>query len=220
MWLSLFCSPVHRGSARASTGFFRFPSKSGWAQNKGSRLGKRSCSVCRGCHPSQPAAGNRARPGRARREDRSASRAGRVGEPGHSHVLHTHPHLCPALLVLIPLGISENSCWTPFFMDLRAGSREGLEQPCAWQGTRGSAVLLPLGKTLCFWPPPNLPVLIVSSCMGRGVVSQEIWDCCTPRRRLSQVKSHPSVVPPGTAGLSCQKSSPRPGTGVWWAHRD
>lgn len=143
-----------------------------------------------------------------------------TGEPGHSHVLHTHPHLCPALLVLIPLGISENSCWTPFFMDLRAGSREGLEQLCAWQGTRGSAVLLPLGKTLCFWPPPNLPVLIVSSCTGRGVVSQEIWDCYTPRRRLSQVKSNPSVVPPGTAGLSCQKSSPRPGTGVWWAHRD
>lgn len=91
-----------------------------------------------------------------------------TGEPGHSHVLHTHPRLCPALLVLIPLGISENSCWTPFFMDLRAGSREGLEQPCAWQGTRGSAVLLPLGKTLCFCPPPKPPCINCEQLHGQG----------------------------------------------------
>lgn len=147
LWLSLFCSPVDHGSARASTGFFWFPSKSGWAQNKGSHLGNRSCSVCGGCHPSQPTAGNRAKPGRARCGDRSASLAGRACRDRGA--LAEPPHLCLPLLVLIPPGISESSCWTPFFMDLWEGS---WEQLCAGQVTRGSAILLPLQQNSAFGP--------------------------------------------------------------------
>lgn len=84
-------------------------------------------------------------------------------------------------------------------------------------GHRGSALLLPPGQNFLVLAPPNLPVLIVSSSVG---VSQEIWDCCTPWLHSFQVKSHRGVMPPGTAGVSCQKSSSRPGPGVWWAPQD
>lgn len=153
-WLSLFCSPVDCGSARASTGFFWFPSKSGWAQNKGSHLGNRSCSVCGGCHPSQPTAGERAKPGRARCETRSASLAGRACRDRGAQAEPHPPHLCPPLLVLIPLGISESGCWTPFFTDLWEGSQEQLEHgrspgalPSCCLCSKNSLLLAP--KSLC-----------------------------------------------------------------------
>lgn len=57
LWLSLFRSHVDRRSARASRGFYWFPSKSGSAQNKGSRLGNiLVAAFVRGCHPFQPTA--------------------------------------------------------------------------------------------------------------------------------------------------------------------
>lgn len=72
-----------------------------------------------------------------------------AGPAGTGESRQSPPPLCPPLLVLIPPGISEKSCWTLFFMALWEGNWEEL---CAWQLTRGSALLLPLAK-LCFWPP-------------------------------------------------------------------
>lgn len=148
--LSLFCCPVDWGSARASTGCFWFPSKSGWVQNKGSHLGNRSCSVCGGCHLSQPTAGKLPS---LESEDRSASLAGRTCTDRGAQAEPRPLHLCPPLLVLIAAGSSEKSCWTLFSMNLQEGRQEELGQPCAWQSQGALPSCCLCSKTPRFWHP-------------------------------------------------------------------